>query len=316
MMMDDLIIIIPTHNRQHYLNRVIKYYSTFPCKVYICDSSKAKGDAKSNGNIIYRWVPQSNFYGKVLDVLNETSADFYALSPDDDFLKQETLMECYGEIKKNPNLSMGTGKQIFFDEPFNGSLYLRPGANNLSGYRRMDGETDEDYMKRFWGHYQNILWSLFKKEVIKNAFTTLSLCNFKNGNFVEIILGIESLREGDVYVSANGLNYREVSKNEHWGSSIPSVTRENITKYSSIQNDIELFQKYYESDGEFATRSLEFYLDGDFRYRRNSYVSIIKSAIPEKLKRVIKTHMSSIFYTRKLTMVEDDIMSSRILSVI
>ena len=38
-MLTDIIIIIPTHKRQHYLNRVAWYYSHFDMKVYICDST-------------------------------------------------------------------------------------------------------------------------------------------------------------------------------------------------------------------------------------------------------------------------------------
>ena len=129
--MEDLVIIIPTYNRQHYLRRVIKYYSTYPCKVFICDSSKEKACIESKDNITYLWVPQSSFYQKILDVIKAYPVDFYALSPDDDFLKIETMEECYNELKKNKNYSLGTGGQIYFNEGFNEGFYKTDAANRL-----------------------------------------------------------------------------------------------------------------------------------------------------------------------------------------
>lgn len=271
--MEDLIIIIPTHNRQHYLRRVIKYYSEFPCKVYICDSSKEKADLESSGNIIYRWVPQSNFYGKVLDVLNETSADFYALSPDDDFLKQETLMECYDELKENEEYSFGIGKQYLFNKGDASHFEYHKGLNKLSGFNELSFSSKEVCMGYFWSHYQNILWSLFRRNVILRAFTYLKECNFNNGNFVETILGIEGLRDGKVYVSQNGLNYREYITEEHWGNTTQSITYDNIQKSNNLRKDLELFNKLYKGDS-IASLWFSTYIACQKNKNRNLFVRI------------------------------------------
>lgn len=261
-MIEDLIIIIPTHNRQHYLRRVIKYYTEFPCKVYICDSSSEKADVESSGNIVYRWVPQSNFYGKVLDVLNETSAEFYALSPDDDFLKQETLMECYEALNKNNDFYAGLGRQVLFSEHFDGSFWSPDYLNGLSNIGKSSFHSKEEYVKYFESNYQNILWSLFRREVIKKAFECLSECNFSNGNFIEIILGIETLRKGSVYVSKNGLNFREIVSSNHWGSTTLSISRINIRKNAQMSEDFAKFLNYFD-DGGFAELCLNCYLGLD-----------------------------------------------------
>lgn len=241
-MIDDLIIIIPTHNRQHYLGRVIRYYSSFPCKVYICDSSKQKAEVETPENINYRWVPQSNFYGKVLDVLNETISDFYALSPDDDFLKQETLMECIENMEHESRYSMAIGGQLFWDEGFHNTVFRYPfGSNKLEG-RKVKGCRLKRYTS-FWPNYQNVLWSLFKKEVVVEAFTQLIEAKYNNQNFIELTLGDVAICKGWVYVSENAFNYREYSLKEHWGKQVPEINTRNIKNEDDLKNDVLKYKK-------------------------------------------------------------------------
>jgi glycosyltransferase domain-containing protein len=254
---------------------VIKYYSEFPCKVYICDSSKKKADVESCGTIIYRWVPQSNFYGKVLDVLNETSADFYALSPDDDFLKQETLKECYEVLKENEDYSFGAGRQVLFKEGFKEGFYTIESTNKLQGINEISFESREAYIKYFWEHYQNILWSIFRKDVIKAAFICLLECNFCNGNFVEMTLGIEGMRRGKVYLSSNGLNYREIIDLDHWGDQTAPISLGNINN-PELHTDIMRFEDYYKDDGGFALWCINNYLHANETLWRRGKVFLNK----------------------------------------
>lgn len=314
-MIEDLIIIIPTHNRQHYLGRVIKYYSEFPCKVYICDSSKEKADIDSCGSIIYRWVPQSNFYGKVLDVLNETSADFYALSPDDDFLKQETLMECYEVMKKEESYSFGTGRQVLFKKEFDNILTSPDYSNRMKDIAGIVFNDRKEYIKYFEENYQNILWSLYRKDIIKNTFGCLSRCNFTNGNFVEMILGIEALRCGDVYMSKEGLNYRELISSDHWGNTTLSITRKNIEKDVYLNKDVIKFYEYYNND-EHAIFCFESYLNAVYNQPQKVLIKRIKDSIPNKLKLIIRNGINMIYGRHAISIYEDNIMVERINKVI
>lgn len=270
-MIEDLIIIIPTHNRQHYLNRVVKYYSTFPCKVVICDSSKEKAIVDCYDNITYRWVPQSSFYKKVLDVINETSAKFYALSPDDDFINKETLLEVISFLETHDDYSFGNGRQIRFKKEDHGAFYTSNSFNKLQGITSIEADGDK-YLQYFYQHYQNILWSVFRKCVVKDAFESLNACNYANGNFVELSLSIEGLRNGRVYISERGFNYREVIEGEHWGSTTPSITYRNIQKDNSLKTEVNLFKKYYKNDKGFANKCLKLYLHVPFRERITSHV--------------------------------------------
>lgn len=259
-MIDDLIIIVPTYNRTDYLKRVVRYYSAFPCRVYICDSSAENAGIKNEGNIIYRWAPEKNFNKKVLDVIDETSADFYALSPDDDFIKEETLVECCSFLRNHPGHSLAGGKQVFFEEGFRDGLYSTEAMNRMCGINEIPADPKEAYVRYFWSHYQNILWSVFRKKAIHDAFAALNSCNYDNGNFVELSLGLESLRNGLVYISPEALNFREIVRREHWGSVTPFISRSNIRRYKSLAEDIRRFHDYYSGDS-FAEFCLDCHLD-------------------------------------------------------
>ena len=261
-MIDNLIIIIPTHNRQHYLRRVVKYYSSFPCKVYICDSSKERAEIECSDNISYRWVPQSNFYGKVLDVLNETSADFYALSPDDDFLKKETLMECYDYLAVNSEFAMANGRQYLFQKEYDMRLFYNPAANGFINVQTIANDTEG--VKYYWKHYQNMLGSIFRRKAILNAFKVLTNCGFNNGNFVELVLSIESLKLGYVYISDNPFNFMEINPSEHWGNTTLPISWGSYVKSSSLRKDIRSFYRFYNNDS-IAKDCLKWHIGNPYR---------------------------------------------------
>ena len=307
--MEDLVIIVPTYNRQNYLKRVIRYYSLFPCKVFICDSSKEKADVETSDNIIYRWVPQSTFYQKILDIINETSVDFYALSPDDDFLKEETLLECYKMLKGDQRYSIGTGGQVFFNEGFSDGLFTKNSANRMRGINDISFDSHMSYVKYFEAHYQNIHWSVFRKNVIETAFQILSQCNYNNARLVELTLSIEGLREGRVYVSSNGLNYREIMTGEHWGTVAPPITKYNIKYNDELKSDIKKFQQYYKNDGGLAQLCLVSYLDA---WSPKTTMSIIKRFTPKPIKTLVKKILKPNKSGDQSIVYEDALMTIRI----
>ncbi len=307
-MIDNLIIIIPTYNRQDYLRRVINYYSSFPCKVYICDSSKDKADVESIGNIIYRWVPQSNFYSKILDVLNESPADFYALSADDDFLKQETLKECYEQLCIEKNYALANGVQFLFKKDYDEKLYYNSRANGFMDVKKIVNNSEG--ISYYWKNYQNMLWSLFRKEVILKAFIILSKCEFKNGNFVELVLSIEALRNGSIYLSDAPFNFMEINPNEHWGNTTPSISWISYVRYKSLRNDIKNFKEIYRND-VLAKKCLRLHMGNPF--------IILFNHLSNKIKRAVVIFIKPCKYNTKselgLKVVSDNIMLDRLSNV-
>lgn len=246
-MLSDIIIIIPTHKRQHYLNRVAWYYSHFDMQVYICDSTPgAAFEIDKYDNINYLWCPDKTFNTKILHVLNTTHADFYATSPDDDFLKEETLMGCYEAMKADRSYSMAVGRQAFFKEKFeDGIITSNNYANGLAGLKFGKNKTFNSFL--FWSHYQNVLWTLFRKDIINKSFTELLEKKYDSQNFIEMTVGMNALAGGAIFVSDGIMNVREVITGEHWGSIEKIISVGNYFKYNSMRCD---FNKVLSVDGD------------------------------------------------------------------
>lgn len=243
-MITDLILIIPTHNRQNYLNRVSWYYSNFNIKVYICDSTpEQKFNIDQYENIEYLWCPEKTFYSKILHVLGITDAKFYALSPDDDFIKYETLIECYEAMSDDSSYSMGIGKQIFFNEHLEGNQFTTGVLLNRMQGVKFSGMIIVDTI-RFWSNYQNILWSIFRKDTLKKSFQTLIEQQYNSQNFIEMTLGMTALSLGKIYISPNAFNFREIIKGDHWGKQEKFISIKNYFKYPSMKEDIKKLWKY------------------------------------------------------------------------
>ena len=240
-MLSDIIIIIPTHKRQHYLNRVAWYYSHFDMQVYICDSTPGQpGVIIEYPNIHYIWCPEKNFYTKILDVLETTDAAYCATSPDDDFLKYETLMECYEAMKGDCTYSMGVGMQCFFKEGFENKAFISDlYLNGLQGLN-LHGCKLFNTIK-FWSNYQNVLWTLFRRDMIRDAFETLIRQQYNSQNFIELTLGMKAIEYGNIYVSSNYLNFRELTEGEHWGKEEAVISVPNYFKNQKMKDDISAF---------------------------------------------------------------------------
>ena len=59
--MKSLTLIIPTHNRQDYLNRSYSYFSTINVKVIYCDSTVIPCELNPPDNISYIHLPNYSF---------------------------------------------------------------------------------------------------------------------------------------------------------------------------------------------------------------------------------------------------------------
>ena len=183
----------------------------------------------------------------MLSTLNKVYSKLVILTPDDDFLDMDTLNECKSKMLADGNISLSVGVQVCFNEPYDGKWYIQPTANLLRGY-----DLSQDKMENaqiFGSHYQNVLWSLFRQDVICEAFKKLKRNNPKNGNFIEMTLACEATVSGTIYVSSNVLNYREVlTTRSHWGQEVPSISLTELAKDDNLQNELDTHVSQYKGE--------------------------------------------------------------------
>lgn len=275
--MEDLIIIIPSHKRHEYLLGKIKYYSVFPYQVYICDSTpeEYKPVTEYPSNIHYVWCPDKGFYQKVLHVLENTEAKFYNLTPDDDFLDLNTIQECCKRMNTNSDISLSIGKQVMFNKPYDGRFYSRKSANLMQGL--LLNENRKRNASLFGEHYQNVLWSMYRNDVIQSAFKKLTSINPENGNFIELTLVMEACVSGVIEISKAPLNYREHSDEEHWGKQVDCISAATLICNKRMKHDYDaLMATYNDDDRKVADAFMDSYLKQESRCSVAHIVKAIK----------------------------------------
>lgn len=280
---NDIAIIIPTKGRQNYLNRIASYYSYFGLQIYICDAYDTKSDFKEYENIHYLWDPKKGFFEELLDVVEKTNYSYYLLAPDDDFIRYETLINCYNKLCEYPDLAIGTGRQLFFLEQFDHN-FIYYDYHNLINDSSVSIVTRKN-AQFFEKNYQNIHWSLFRRDCLLDALGILDTAGFNYACFAEFIFGIEGIRHGGIYFDEGYFNYREESNKPHWGSVAPSISWKNVITDKRLRSDIKKLKEFYNDDYIFVKQCLLSYLNAPFdifkrimlkiSHIRNGYCNII-----------------------------------------
>lgn len=247
--MKELIIILPTHKRHEYLESKIAFYANCGYDVYICDSTSKNFEYAKQmpTNIHYQWMPNCGFYDKVYNILNHISSKLVVLTPDDDFLEIDTLNECKSKMLANANIALSVGRQAFFNNPYDEKWYILPTANSLIGCNLSQNKMKN--AKIFGSHYQNVLWSMYRQDVVYKAFKKLKHTNPQNGNFIELTLACEATVNGYIHISPNIFNYREnLTTRSHWGQECPQISLENMAKDKNLRKELHTFIDQYKDD--------------------------------------------------------------------
>ncbi len=182
--MNNVTIIVPTHNRHKYLKRSMEYFKNLDAEIIYCDSSLEKYSEELYSNINYLHLPNENFASKVLIALERITTNFVALCADDDFILFESLNEGCNILNNNKKINTVIGKTIFFHEKFDGFFY----ENSNFNPRQIVFSPSENE-KSFFSDYTQILWGLFRKENLLTSYKLIKEANFSNENFFEITIG-------------------------------------------------------------------------------------------------------------------------------
>lgn len=204
----DYSIIIPTHNRQRKLTRILAYLDKFPVSVIIIDSSDKISDFKRFENVEYYHDQNLTFSQKVIHGCNVAKTNFIALCADDDFVIPEKIQQLLSTCDQS--MAGIIGPVITFHENFDGDFKRQ---SNFSD----DKIFTNNNAGEFFGNFSQVLWGVYKTTVICNAFVKLDTFKLENDNFIEIFLSYYLMSNGGLYRQNNFFNVREISNSDHWG---------------------------------------------------------------------------------------------------
>lgn len=251
--MKSFTLIIPTHNRQDYLIRSYSYYSKFNFKVIYCDSTITPYNLVSSNNIFYYHLPNFSFSEKILYVLEKIDTDYVALCADDDFILSDTISLGYEIISCNKKITTIIGNIVQFHEKFDNTFFTN----------KIYASTNFNYPPKknvdfFLSNYRQILWGMYKKEILNLSFLIIKELELNNDNFIELIISVVSAYNGEIKFLNNIWSARELSFKQHWATKHQSLFYYRTNK--SIQVDLRKFEliidKYTEIGiGKIAFRS-------------------------------------------------------------
>jgi glycosyltransferase domain-containing protein len=241
--MNDVTIVIPTHKRQHNVERVAWYYSRFNMEVYILDSTPDHRVEFSTPypNVHYVYCPEKTFYQKMADAIESIHTDFFLISPDDLFMKYEVVMECYEALKKDRTYSLGWGKCCYtWDDERLGKLYYYKRAVKLAGHN-LHRSKFRNFVT-FYSHKGNLNWTIARRDVLLAAFKELVDHQYTCDRLYDATIYMKALCGGNIYVSDNFMNYGIRSSRDviAWDG-VEYITLRNMLKYPYMRRDVSKF---------------------------------------------------------------------------
>lgn len=289
----DCTLIIPSHNRHEYLDRIFEYYTDVNFNVICCDSSDNKYEKELPDNISYNHVPGLNFKEKMYKTISEVDTEYIVCCADDDFILKESIPEGVDFLDENTDYNSFVGQYSGFLKPFNASFYQNPSQS--SSYLPSIGI---DNITSFMQNYHMILWCLYRKEDVVVAYDIINEASFSNDNFIELIIGITLASRGKIKINNSLWGIREIdSQGDHWGKRHKSLC---IEEKSKISNDIKEIKSVLPNklDEYFFDVGLEAYMifcnksvlnnNRNTKSFKSKLISYIKSKIPLKIKSFIR----------------------------
>jgi glycosyltransferase domain-containing protein len=186
--MNDLTIVIPTHNRHKYLKRVLAYYEDYNVDIVVVDSSKEHftGDIKSIG-VKYHHLPEIDYEEKLHYVLKNIKTKYTTLCADDDFIVKSAINKCVNFLDSNSDYGSVQGNHIYYNMHKN-SMIFAPFHFEAYGL-----DIDED---NFYERLEKlslpvklfINYALHRTSILQQIFEFLTNSNIKEVIFAEFIL--------------------------------------------------------------------------------------------------------------------------------
>tara|TARA_Y100001958_G_C21212667_1_gene538255 strand:+ start:525 stop:1589 length:1065 start_codon:yes stop_codon:yes gene_type:complete len=173
--LDNLSLIIPSHERKELLNRSIDFWSAAGVKnIIVLDSSEKINKYVSNKVKTYIHLPNVGFIDKFKFSIDNIKTDYVLVCADDDYVSTESIIECIKFL--NNNLSFVAAHGHYCDFRYVGksnSIRWQPKYSYVSP--SLEFEDPIDRLGIHLNYYTPILYSVIKKETFVNSYAELAI---------------------------------------------------------------------------------------------------------------------------------------------
>lgn len=109
-------LIIPTHNRHHYLDRILEYYKNSNIEIWVLDSSVEPYRKEQEYDIEYIHMPHATPAKKIQAGLQKATSNYVVVCADDDFIAKKSLHTCVKYLEQNTDYACVQGAFFKFSE--------------------------------------------------------------------------------------------------------------------------------------------------------------------------------------------------------
>jgi glycosyltransferase domain-containing protein len=170
--MQGITLVIPTHNRHHYLDRSLDYYSLTSIKILVADSTDLPYVPKKEyKNVTYFHLPGLPLTKKIPHVLSLVETPFVVMCADDDFTIPEAISECIQFLIRHNEYTSVLGNCVCYlkSSAASGNVQFAAMYTDRLEYKF----SADDHFKRlddFFKVYRTIFYAVHRTQVISETF--------------------------------------------------------------------------------------------------------------------------------------------------
>jgi glycosyltransferase domain-containing protein len=208
-----LTVVIPSFERQKFLERQISFWRNFEAKIIILDGSKAPLNLLPNkipSNIRYLHVPD-NFYKRIKLAAELISTPYAIYLPDDEFLIPSCLEKCVQFLIENPAYCSCAGRSISFGvDVATNRVDARPIYQDLRNLDICLDNPIERVMALAFPYKYQPVHSVTRKEIWSSVAEVLGMLKYLPSDMFELLFGFTAAHIGKMKVIPDLMNMRSL----------------------------------------------------------------------------------------------------------
>jgi glycosyltransferase domain-containing protein len=316
MNLEEVTIIIPTHNRNTLLRRSIDYYSNFNCNIIICDSSELKSsDFLNHISINYFHYPNISFAKKLFYAIQQVSTKYVCLSADDDFLSKKGLVSGIIFLENNIDYSSVQGKYVSFYS--NKNKYTTHNLYDAAGLIHYNNDSPFQRVVDSSNNGMHLIYALHRTEALLNSFKVSDECVplimvEYTSNLIPLFYGKHKMLN-ILWMARDSARYTIYESKSNSINSVLSPL--DLINYFNTNNGIEFKNKFIIQFVEVANSNanvaeklfyevfyqnyIQSYIERNFYKKNESLIRLVKNTLLNKYLYTIKYLFNKVFKNKQ-----------------
>lgn len=216
-MNNNLTMIIPTHNRHNYLERILEFYKDYNIFIKIYDSSENifESEYLTNELIEYIHCPTLTVREKFTEIVKTINTDYILYCADDDFIFPNAIDKCIEFLDKNDDYVCAQGKLFTFIN-YQETQIIDYHYRNFNSLIYEDYTNNDDLLirlKNLSNPYRHTIYAVHRTKNLQEIYENINKFNIKEAYLIEFTQAILTLISGKVKELNIIYHLREFIKN-------------------------------------------------------------------------------------------------------